>query len=53
MLFFNDAFTDQMTPNSNYAMFNDLGVYGVPKKVKNKERYAITSRPKKFTYCKP
>ena len=31
-------FSDQMTPNSNFAMFNDLGVYGVPKKVRNKER---------------
>jgi len=30
---------DQMTPNSNFAMFNDLGVYGVPRKVRNKERY--------------
>ena len=49
MLFFNYAnFTDQMTPNSNYAMFNDLGVYGVPKKVKNKERYAIAGRPKNY-----
>ena len=28
-----------MTPNSNFAMFNDLGVYGVPKKVRDKERY--------------
>ena len=54
MLLINDAnFTDQMTPNSNYAMFNDLGVYGVPRKVKNKERYEVASRPKKFRYCKP
>ena len=30
---------DQMTPNSNYAMFNDLGVYGVPKLVKEKKRF--------------
>ena len=30
--------SDQMTPDSNFAMFNDLGVYGVPKKVRNKER---------------
>ena len=28
----------QMVPNSNWGMFNDLGVYGVPKKVRNKER---------------
>merc|ERR1719422_2457675 len=30
---------DQMTPNSNFAMFNDLGVYGVPRAVRNKERF--------------
>ena len=30
---------DQMVPGADYAMFNDLGVYGVPKPVKEKQRY--------------
>nr|XP_002125856.3 delta(24)-sterol reductase-like [Ciona intestinalis] len=30
---------DQMCPGANYGMFYDLGVYGVPGKVKRKERY--------------
>jgi len=30
---------DQMCPGTNWGMFNDLGVYGVPKKVRNKQRY--------------
>ncbi|XP_076821558.1 delta(24)-sterol reductase-like [Clavelina lepadiformis] len=30
---------DQMCPNGNYGMFYDLGVYGVPGKVKRRERY--------------
>ena len=30
---------DQMCPGTNWGMFNDLGVYGVPKKVRNRERY--------------
>ena len=30
---------DQMVPGADYAMFNDLGVYGVPKAVKDKKRY--------------
>ena len=29
---------DQMCPGTNWGMFNDLGVYGVPKKVRNKQR---------------
>ncbi len=29
---------DQMCPGANWGMFNDLGVYGVPKKVRNKQR---------------
>ena len=29
---------DQMVPGADYAMFNDLGVYGVPKAVKDKKR---------------
>ena len=29
---------DQMCPGANWAMFNDLGVYGVPEKVKKRER---------------
>lgn len=30
---------DQMCPGANWGMFNDLGVYGVPEKVKQKQRY--------------
>lgn len=30
---------EQMVPGTNYGMFNDLGVYGVPGPVKRKERY--------------
>ncbi len=36
------ALTPKMSlPNSgtSWGMFNDLGVYGVPRKVRNKERY--------------
>ena len=29
---------DQMCPNSNYGMFFDLGVYGVPAKVKRHQK---------------
>ena len=29
---------DQMCPGTNWGMFNDLGVYGVPQKVKEKQR---------------
>lgn len=28
-----------MVPNTNYAMYNDLGIYGVPGQVKNKQAY--------------
>lgn len=30
---------DQMVPGTNWGMFNDLGVYGVPQVVKDKKRY--------------
>jgi delta24-sterol reductase len=30
---------DQMTPNTNYGMFYDLGVYGTPGLVKRRQRY--------------
>ena len=33
---------DQQTPGSNYAMFNDLGVYGTPGQVKRREPYNPT-----------
>ena len=29
---------DQLCPGTNWGMFNDLGVYGVPQKVKDKQR---------------
>nr|CAB3237582.1 delta(24)-sterol reductase-like [Phallusia mammillata] len=32
---------DQMCPDANYGMFYDLGVYGVPGKVKRKESYNV------------
>ena len=35
---------DQMVPGADYAMFNDLGVYGVPKAVKDKKRYKYLGR---------
>ena len=28
-----------MCPGTNWGMFNDLGVYGVPQKVKDKQRF--------------
>ena len=31
---------DQMCPGTNWGMFNDLGVYGVPQVVREKKRYA-------------
>lgn len=43
---------DQMVPGTNYGMFNDLGVYGVPGPVKRKERYDAVDamrRMEKFT----
>jgi len=30
---------DQMCKGTNWAMFNDLGVYGVPRKVKERQRW--------------
>jgi len=30
---------DQMCPGTNWGMFNDLGVYGVPQVVRDKKRY--------------
>jgi len=30
---------DQMCPGTDWGMFNDLGVYGVPQKVRDKQRY--------------
>ena len=30
---------EQMVPGTNYGMFNDLGVYGVPQPVKEKKRF--------------
>ncbi|KAL7645256.1 UNVERIFIED_CONTAM: hypothetical protein RMT77_003642 [Armadillidium vulgare] len=30
---------DQMVVKSNYGMFNDIGIYGVPQKVKDKQRF--------------
>ena len=29
---------DQMCPGTDWGMFNDLGVYGVPQKVRDKQR---------------
>lgn len=37
-----------MCPNGNYGMFNDLGVYGVPKKVKNRERFDAVGAMRKM-----
>lgn len=31
-----------MVPDTNYAMFNDLGVYGTPGFVKRREKYNAT-----------
>uniref|UniRef100_A0AC35G9J2 FAD-binding PCMH-type domain-containing protein n=1 Tax=Panagrolaimus sp. PS1159 TaxID=55785 RepID=A0AC35G9J2_9BILA len=33
---------DQQTPGTNYAMFNDLGVYGTPGQVKSRKPYNPT-----------
>ena len=33
---------DQITPGTNFAMFNDLGVYGTPGQVKNHQPYNPT-----------
>lgn len=43
---------EQMVPGTNYGMFNDLGVYGVPGPVKRKERFdavAAMRKMEKFT----
>ncbi|KAF4524864.1 hypothetical protein B566_EDAN012820 [Ephemera danica] len=43
---------EQLTPGANWAMFNDLGVYGVPGPVKRKEPYdavAAMRAMEKFT----
>jgi len=43
---------DQMVPGADYAMFNDLGVYGVPKPVKEKQRYdAVKAMREMESYC--
>ena len=30
-----------MCPGTNWGMFNDLGVYGVPQVVRDKKRYVL------------
>ena len=35
---------DQMCPGTNWGMFNDLGVYGVPQKVREKQRSETKSK---------
>ena len=43
-----------MCPGTNWGMFNDLGVYGVPKAVKERKRYYwgtwTFSRPGNFRH---
>ena len=34
---------DQMVPGANWGMFNDLGVYGVPRLVRERKRWANIS----------
>lgn len=34
---------DLIVGNTNYAMFNDLGIYGTPNPVKRKEHYNATT----------
>ena len=34
---------DQMVPGTNYGMFNDLGVYGVPRLVRERKRWETDS----------
>jgi len=34
---------DQMVPGTNYGMFNDLGVYGVPRLVRERKRFDAVS----------
>lgn len=43
---------EQMVPGADYGMFNDLGVYGVPRAVKERKRYdavAAMRKMEKFT----
>ena len=42
---------DQMCPGADWAMFNDLGVYGVPGPVKRKQRYDAVSAMRKMEKC--
>lgn len=39
---------DQMVPGTNYGMFNDLGVYGVPQVVKEKKRFDAVAAMRKM-----
>jgi len=39
---------EQMVPGTNYGMFNDLGVYGVPGPVKRKERFDAVDAMRKM-----
>jgi len=40
--------SDQMVPGTNYGMFNDLGVYGVPQDVKDRKRFDAVSAMRKM-----
>ncbi|XP_046464383.1 delta(24)-sterol reductase-like [Daphnia pulex] len=40
--------SDQMCPGTNWGMFNDLGVYGVPGPVKRKERFDAVGAMRKM-----
>ena len=35
---------DQICPGTNWGMFNDLGVYGVPQIVRDKKRYSPSTK---------
>lgn len=39
---------DQMVPGANYGMFNDLGVYGVPRPVLEKKRFDAVDAMRKM-----
>ncbi|XP_023334287.1 delta(24)-sterol reductase isoform X2 [Eurytemora carolleeae] len=39
---------DQMVPGTNYGMFNDLGVYGVPRDVRERRRWDAVSAMRKM-----
>jgi len=44
---------DQMVPGTNYGMFNDLGVYGVPRAVRERKRWdAVTAMRKMEDYTR-